>query len=260
MSDVERRPDSLVAGHRKVTAKPDKAAAKAAKASAKAAKAEKATAEAEKTQKAKAPKVKKPRSAPKFLRPVVGAAGKVVGFLASAPGKLGALWERAYDGTTARPVHAVRVLGIVVACVALLAGLFWFQTDRWARTEVARTEAVQAGESAVGLLLSYSFRSIDRQVEKTQDLVTGKFKDEYAQFVNGTVAPGAKDKQVVIRTAVDRSAVVDSSPGEVTLLMYVEQESEAKLTPGGVDSGVSGVRVTLEKEDGKWKVSELTPV
>jgi Mce-associated membrane protein len=243
MSDTGRRPESLDAGHRKVTTKPDKAAAKQAKAEAKAAKAAKSS----------GPKVKKQRTSPKFVR-------STVGFLKSLPGRVARLGERGYDAVTNRPVHAVRVLGIVVVAVALLAGLFWFQTDRWARADLARVEATDAGQAAVEQLLSYSYRSVDRQVAKAEDVLTGSFKEEYAKFLNDDIAAKAKDKQAVVRTAVDRSAVVDASPGEVTLLVYFEQLTEAKDTPDGVSSGLSSVRVTLEKEDGKWKVSEITPV
>jgi Mce-associated membrane protein len=107
--------------------------------------------------------------------------------------------------------------------------------------------------------MSYSFRTSDRQVEKTRDLVTGKFKDDYAKFITSKVIPGAKGKQINVQTSVDRSAVISSSLSEAVLLVYVDVESEA-LLGSSADSSTNALRVTLEIEDGKWKVSDLTPV
>jgi len=60
-----------------------------------------------------------------------------------------------------------------VAVLAVVAGWSFYQADHYARLDAARADAVKQGEGAVGRLLSYSFRTSDRQVEKTQDLVTG---------------------------------------------------------------------------------------
>jgi Mce-associated membrane protein len=243
MSDHELRADSLDAGHRRSTkkTKPEKAVKPA-----KPAKGE-----------------KKSKSGPSFKQRLGGLAKPLAAPLRvvkKGAGKVWAVWDRAYDDALARPVHAVKVFGVVVAVVAVLAGLCWFQTDRYARLDAARADAVKEGEGAVGRLLSYSFRSMDRQVEKTQDLVTGKFKDEYADFIKSKIAKVAKQKQVNVQTSVDRSAMVSNSLSEAVVLMYVNTESEALFAVNEDTSTVSGLRVTLEKEDGKWKVSEITPV
>ena len=178
---------------------------------------------------------------------------------AKAGSRAWSVWDRAYDSALARPVRAVRIFGIAVAVIAVLASLLWFQADHYARLDAARNQGVQDGEAAVGRLLSYNFHAMDRQVERTQDLVTGKFKDDYAQFINTQVAPAAKDKQASVETTVDRSAVVSSSLSEVVLLMYVDSDSETELG-SAADTALRGFDVTLQKEDGKWKVSELKPV
>jgi len=185
--------------------------------------------------------------------------GAPIRWAGTTVGKVWGVWDRAYDSAVARPVHAVKVFGIVVAVLAVLAGLAFYQADHYARLDAARADAVKQGEGAVGRLMSYSFRTSNRQVEKTQDLVTGKFKDDYAKFITSKVIPGAKGKQINVQTSVDRSAVISSSLSEAVLLMYVDVESEA-LLGSSADSSTNALRVTLEKEDGKWKVSDLTPV
>lgn len=236
MSDSERRPASLDGGHR--LAKPARAADRA--------------------KPAKVKDEKKPKTAGSGKRSLSVLAGPVA-VVRKGAGKVWGVWDRAYDNAAAHPVRAVKVFGIVVAVFAVVAGLLWFQADHYARLDAARADAVKQGEGAVGRLMSYSFRSADRQVEKTQDLVTGKFKDDYAQFINTKIAPFAKNKQMDVQSSVDRSAVISSSLDEAVVLMYVDTDSEGQLSLTG-GSTVSGLRVTLENEDGKWKVSDLTPV
>lgn len=249
MSDREPRPDSLDAGHRR--AKP-----------AKAAKAPAATRPPKPGKQAKAKGEKKAKTGSSFTQRLGGLAKPLsapVRIVKKGAGKVWGVWDRAYDDAMARPVHAVKVFGIVVAVLAVLAGLTFYQADHYARLEAARADVVKQGEGAVGRLLSYSFRNSNRQVEKTQDLVTGKFKDDYAKFITDKVIPGAKGQQVNVQTSVDRSAVVSCSLSEAVLLMYIDVDSEALLGSDS-DTTTSAMRVTLEKEDGRWKVSDLTPV
>jgi Mce-associated membrane protein len=195
----------------------------------------------------------------KVFAPVRTLFAVLVRGLKAVPSAVSRLVNRIYDAVVADPVRATKVLGIVTGAVVVLAGLAWFLTDRYERTGVASVEAADTAQNAVVSLLSYNYRSIDRQVAKTADMRTGKFADEYAQFINGQVAPTAKDKQIAVQTAVDEIAVIDAGPGEVELLMYVEQQSESKLAPGG-ETSTSTLKVRLESHDGKWKVSELNPV
>jgi Mce-associated membrane protein len=245
MSDNELRPETLEAGHRKAP----KAATKADKSKAKSEK-----------------KAAKSHGALPKGRPGGGALGKARAGMVGAFGpfrKMSAgvwrVWDRAYDDAVACPARAVKRFGILVAAMALLGGLCWAGSYHYSSLNSTRSEAAQAGEDAVAQLLSYNWRSLDRQVAKNQDLVTGKFKDDYAQLVNTTIAPTARNKQISSQTSVDRSAIVSSSSDQVVLLMYIDQESSSQLNPSA-DSASSSVRVTLQKEGDKWKVSEITPV
>jgi Mce-associated membrane protein len=166
---------------------------------------------------------------------------------------------RVHDAVVADPARATKALAALTGAVTLLAGLFWFTADRYARTADARIEAGDAAKSLVSSLLSYNFNSIDRQADKTENLRTGAFRDEYAQFINRQVAPSAKDKQIVMLTAVDDTAVIDAGPDTAELLVLVEQQSQSLASPAGT-STTPTLKVTLEKEDDTWKVSEITPV
>jgi Mce-associated membrane protein len=191
--------------------------------------------------------------------PKVSVVSRVVDALKATPAAATDAFLRVYDDVLDRPVRAVRILGIVVLVLAVLTGLLWYQDKRYEQTADARTAAMSTAASSVVKLLSYNFRTIDRQVAETQGMITGKFKDDYAALVKNTVAPSAKDKQIAIQTAIADNAVVSSSTDQVVLLMFVNQQSESLLKPDAVLTG-SRIRVTLLNEQGKWLISELTPV
>jgi len=86
---------------------------------------------------------------------------------------------------------------------------------------------VKQGEGAVGRLLSYSFRTSDRQVEKTQDLVDREVQGRLRPVHHLQGRAGREGPQVNVQTSVDRSAVVSSSLSEAVLLMYVDVDSES---------------------------------
>jgi Mce-associated membrane protein len=166
---------------------------------------------------------------------------------------------RLVDAAADRPVRAVRILGATVAVLAVLAGAFAWQAQRYADRDAGRAEAMEQGKRAVVRLLSYNFRTVADQVADTRDLVTGDLKGQYADLVAGSVAPGAKDKQVAIQTQVLQEAVVADGGDHMVLLMFLDQESGSRLK-GDQQSTGSRVRVALDREGDRWLVSGLEPV
>lgn len=171
----------------------------------------------------------------------------------------GQLLRRGLESAEGDPRRAVRLLGVAVLGAALLVALLGWQTWRQQRSDEARQQASAVASQSVVKLLSYNYTTIDHQVADTQGLLTGSFKDSYAALVRNTIADAAKAQQVAIQTQVVSDSVVSSSPDQVVLLMYVNQQSEAAAKPNPDLSG-SRLRLTLLRESGKWLVSELAPV
>lgn len=165
------------------------------------------------------------------------------------------------DAALARPERAVRLLGVVVLVVALLTGMFWACSGHYDRTALARTAATVAGDRAVGELLSYDYRTIDHKVDDTKAMLTGLFRDDYDRLMSDTVAPTARDHQISVQTEVLNTSVVSSSPDQVVLLVFVDQQSEALLAPTAAPVMTSSrLQVTLRHQQEQWLVSGITPV
>jgi Mce-associated membrane protein len=170
-----------------------------------------------------------------------------------------ALYGRVYEGLADRPEKAVRNVAVVAAILIVLSGLLWFTANRYDNIDKARTDSMSAAKSSVVKLMSYNYRSIDRQADEMKGLITGHFKDEYLQFLSSQIAPTAKDRQIAVHSAVVRQSVVSATPTQVVLLTLIAQESDSALKPNTTLTE-NALRVTLDVEEGKWMISDLTPV
>jgi Mce-associated membrane protein len=167
--------------------------------------------------------------------------------------------NRVVASAGARPMRTVRLLGIIAAVLVVLSGALWWAVARHSAAEAARDQAQAAAKDAVVALLSYNFTTIDHQVADTDHLLTGKFKNDYAQLVKTTIGPGAKERQLAIQTAVVSDSVVSADPGKVVLLMFINQQSVSSASPTPSATGAR-IRITLQHEQGKWLISDLGPV
>lgn len=180
------------------------------------------------------------------------------------------LWPRkpaTLAGPLARRIASVgRTPKRALVAVAVLAAMFttaaaglWAANNHDEAVETARVEALRSAGTTVAELLSYDHRTIAKAPQQRSKLVTGQFKAQYAELVESTVAPAAKKRKLVTRTSVVAASVIDASADQIEALLFLNQISQAESKKDPVFSG-SRVRVTMEKVDGSWRVSELTPL
>jgi Mce-associated membrane protein len=184
---------------------------------------------------------------------------RVIREFRAAPSTASNWTENVYCNAVALPRRTLRILVSIVVAVTVCAGVLVYLDHRYTLVEAARTAAVSAAETSVVKVLSYNFRSIDRQVADADYLVTGRFKVDYDRLMKESIIPGSREKQVAVQTGVAKTSVVASDPTKIVLLMYVYQDSESMFdTNQGVASGA--IDVTLVNENGRWLISELKSV
>lgn len=149
---------------------------------------------------------------------------------------------------------------LVVASLGLLGGLFYFVylPDRDTDAAAAKTVLSAASDGAVAIL-SYSPETIDRDVASAKSRLTGNFLKYYSQFTDQIVAPAAKQKSVKQNAIVLRSALSELHPDFADVLLFVNESTQSKDRPEPAFQN-SSVLVRLAKVDGKWLISEFTPV
>ncbi len=151
-------------------------------------------------------------------------------------------------------VAGLVVVGLIVVVVVL--GLD-YRNDRAA--EQARGDAMDAASRQAVAMLSYDFNSVDTELPKAADGLTGDFRDQYTALIQQAIIPGAKEKQLVVKVDVSAASIVSASPDDATVLLFLDQVTTSKDNPQAVTTG-SRIRVLLQHVDGRWKVSQLTPI
>jgi Mce-associated membrane protein len=119
-------------------------------------------------------------------------------------------------------------------------------------------ESMNAAKDSTIKMLSYEPDTVDQQLNSARDLLTGGFRDSYTSLINDVVIPGAKQKQISAVASVPAIATVSAEPKHAVVLLFVNQTVVVGKDPPS--DTASSVRVTMEKIDDRWLISEFEPV
>lgn len=155
--------------------------------------------------------------------------------------------------------HVALGLSVVALVFAVLVGWLAYGAMQDSAAETARTEARVAAEEQAVAMLAYTYGEVDEQIAVAAEGLTGDFRDEYTNLMKNIIAPGAKEKAISVQVSVQASSVVSTDADSAVTLLFLNQITTSSENPEAVSSG-SRVRVELEKQDGRWLVSRLTPV
>ena len=142
--------------------------------------------------------------------------------------------------------------------LTLVAGYLKWQDSAVLGADVAQIESVQAAREAVAALLSYQPDTAEQDLASVQDLLTGDFKGEYTRLTEEVVIPAAKQQRIGAVATVPAAATVSATADRAVALVFVNQT--VTIGDGAPTDTASSVRVSMEKIDGHWLISDFTPV
>jgi len=119
-------------------------------------------------------------------------------------------------------------------------------------------DSIAAAKDSTIKMLSYKPDTVEQQLNSARDLLTGEFRDSYTSLINDVVIPGAKQKQISAVASIPAAASVSADPKNAVVLVFVNQTVVVGQDPPS--DTASSVRVTMEKVDGRWLISEFEPV
>ncbi|MFC9874029.1 h domain protein [Nocardia salmonicida] len=151
---------------------------------------------------------------------------------------------------------ALAAAGLVAAIVLGVSGYQLWQQDK---TEQARTDAMSTASRTVSAMFTYEPATVDTELPRAADNLTESFRAEYLKLIEQAIAPGAKEKQLTVKATTQAEGVVSADAEKAVVLLYLNQLTTSKDAPEGTTSG-SRVRVSLDKADNRWLVSQVTPV
>lgn len=150
------------------------------------------------------------------------------------------------------------VLPAIALLLALVAAYLKWADNSVRDAEQARIESVQAAKNSTVAMLSYKPDTVERQLNDARNLLAGDFKESYTGLINDVVIPGAKQKQISAVASVPAVASVSADANKAAVLVFVDQTTV--VGQAGPTETASSVRVTLEKIDGRWLISNFDPV
>jgi Mce-associated membrane protein len=155
-------------------------------------------------------------------------------------------------------VIAYGVLPGVALLLALAAGFLKWQDNSVRDAQVAGAESVRAATDGTIALLSYRPDSVQKDLEAAQGRLTGTFLDSYKSMTHDVVIPGAKQKQISAVATVPAAASTSATENHAVVLLFVDQT--VIVGKDAPTNTASSVRVTLDKVDGRWLISQFDPV
>ncbi|MGB5112786.1 MAG: hypothetical protein WBO08_14720 [Mycobacterium sp.] len=166
-----------------------------------------------------------------------------------APEKRSIEWPR---------VLAYGILPGLALVLALGAGFLKWQDNSVRDGDTARIESLQVAKDSTIALLSYKPDTVEQQLTDARGLLTGDFAQAYTDLTDDVVIPGAKERRISSVATVPAAASVSAEPNRAVVLVFVNQ-TVVVGADAPTDTG-SSVRVTLEKDGGRWLISGFDPV
>jgi Mce-associated membrane protein len=172
------------------------------------------------------------------------------------------------DDTAEAPVERssrfswTRLLVVVLPVLALILALgvgYLKWLDGTAReSRVAAEQSIRAASDSTIAILSYKPETVDRDLKAAADRLAEPFRQQYTQLVNDVVAPGAKQQHITAVATVPAAASVSATGKHAVVLVFVDQTTT--IGNDAPTQSTSSVRVSLEKVDGRWLISQFDPV
>jgi len=131
--------------------------------------------------------------------------------------------------------------------------------DRQAALAAARDSALGAATSAVSTILSYSYKTLDRDFARAEAQLTPAFRKQYLQTTAKAVRPLATRYHATSSAQVAAAGVVTATVNRVVVLVFVDQtETNTRLTAPRLDR--PRVVATLVRSGDRWLVDKLTTI
>jgi Mce-associated membrane protein len=153
---------------------------------------------------------------------------------------------------------AYGILPGLVFLLASAAGYLKWQDGTVREAQAARVESVQAAIDSTVALLSYRPDTVEKDLNAAKSRLTGTFLDAYTKLTHDLVIPGAKQKQISAVATVPAAASTSATPTHAVVLVFVNQT--VIVGPSAPTNTASSVKVSLDKVDGRWLISQFDPV
>lgn len=147
-------------------------------------------------------------------------------------------------------------------CVPVAVGVVLLSVKASAATDrnQARHGALGAAAHIARDLLSYDYRTIDRDLARARAETTGEFARQYAAEIT-QLRSQALASHAIVQARVRDTGIVSAGGDRVVVLAFIDQVSITRTSASAVPTTrllPSAVKMTLAQVDGRWRVSALS--
>jgi Mce-associated membrane protein len=161
--------------------------------------------------------------------------------------------------STVTKVVSLSVLGVLVVALGIFAWIVHGRLSDAQSLDRARSQAQAAANVKMPQLVSYNYKTIDKDIATAKADVTGSFADQYNTLVTQEIRPGVVAQNVVATTKSAGTSVISASRDQAVILVFLVQTTTRKsLTAPETLS--STARVTMTKENNSWLISNFATV
>lgn len=158
---------------------------------------------------------------------------------------------------TARIVIGALSIGLVVAIGVigyLSYALFESQDERRSESEVREAARAFASE-----LTTYSFESVEKDIDQVLDMSTPRFKKEYREVLAGqTFSKTLADSKGVSVGKVEAVYVTILQVRRAEVFVVLEQRQQNASSEPRVET--RRLQITMLETDGRWKVDRVSVI
>jgi len=155
-------------------------------------------------------------------------------------------------------IVAYGVLPGLALLLAVGAGYLKWQDNSARQAQTASAQAIHAATESTIAVLSYQPDTADKDLTAARDRLTGAFRDDYTKLINDIVIPGAKQKHISALANIPAAATVSTTENHAVVLVFVNQT--VTVGDGVPTNTASSVRITLDKVQDRWLISQFDPV
>lgn len=166
-------------------------------------------------------------------------------------------------GLTVTPKRRQLALVVMAVCILAAATLYahheWSERQHGLTVDRARTAAAEAASESVPVMLSYQTTSLERDLERSQAVITDRFRDEFTRLQDKLIKPAVDERGFQTTAVVERLGLIEAAKKEVSLLVFITQNTTSAQQPDG-EPVATRATVRMRLEDGHWLVDDLRPV
>ena len=105
-------------------------------------------------------------------------------------------------------------------------------------------------------VLSFDYRQLDANLAAARPLLSGPYRKDYQQSMSDHAAAWKK-YHYVVKSSIASAGVSKASGSQVVVVAFVDQSVSAGTTKIGTAQDLIRLRMTIQRQDGKWLLTRL---